>query len=65
LKTDFFTAIPSQDESALRLPDIFNLGPLGRYRMEEYIILRLKARFRRDGTKHGRVEQMAHFASVG
>jgi acetyl esterase/lipase len=35
LKLDFLVAIPSHDESELRLPDIFDLCPLGRHRMEE------------------------------
>jgi hypothetical protein len=35
LKLDFLIAIPSHDEGVLRLMDIFDLCPLGRYWMEE------------------------------
>jgi hypothetical protein len=35
LKLDFLIAIPSHDESVLRSPDIFDLRPWGRHRMEE------------------------------
>ena len=35
LKLDFLIAIPLHDKNVLRLPDIFDLCPLGRHRMEE------------------------------